>query len=98
MVQVEQIVYCEAVRSYTKFHFRNNEAITVCKPLAEYDQLLESACFMRVHKSFLINLQHIKEYHRGEGGMLIMSNGVQIEVSRRRKNSFLDKLKALCWY
>jgi two-component system LytT family response regulator len=48
---------------------------------------------MRVHKSFLINLLHVKEYTRGEGGTVIMSNSMEIEVSRRKKEQFLIKIK-----
>lgn len=98
IVSLEQIIYCEAERSYTVFHCKNNKAITASKPLSEYDYLLSDACFMRVHKSFLINLQHITEYHRGEGGLVIMSNGAAIEVSRRKKDFFLERIKTLCRY
>jgi len=96
ILDLNNIIYCQADRSYTVFHCSNNEAIIVSKPLAEYDQLLTDAGFMRVHKSFLINLHHIKEYHRGEGGLVIMSNGTGIEVSRRKKDVFLERIKSLC--
>jgi two-component system LytT family response regulator len=98
IVQLENIIYCEAERSYTVFHCKNKKTIMASRPLADYDQLLADADFMRVHKSYLINLGHIKEYQRGEGGMVIMSNGIEIEVSRRRKDLFLEKIKTLCRY
>src|SRR5687768_3693743 len=71
IVQLENIIYCEAERSYTVFHCKNKKNIMASRPLADYDQLLADADFMRVHKSYLINLGHIKEYQRGEGGMVI---------------------------
>ena len=98
IVKLEDIVYCQAERSYTVFHFNNSKAMTSSKPLAEYDQLLGDADFLRVHKSFLINLQHVKEYQRGEGGMAIMSNGHEIEISRRRKDVFLERIRVVCKY
>jgi len=98
IVQLENIIYCEAERSYTVFHCKNKKTIMASRPLADYDQLLADADFMRVHKSYLINLGHIKEYQRGEGGMVIMSNGIEIEVSRRRKDLFLERIKTLCRY
>lgn len=55
--------------------------------------ILSEAFFLRVHKSFLINLRHVKEYQRGEGGFVIMSNNTEIEVSRRKKEQFLVKIK-----
>jgi two-component system LytT family response regulator len=93
ILKLEDIVYCEAQRSYTLFHLVNNKTITISKPLFDYDRLLTGTTFFRIHKSFLINLLHAKEYIRGEGGTVIMSNGMDIEVSRRKKEQFLSKVK-----
>jgi two-component system LytT family response regulator len=93
IVKLEDIVYCEAQRSYTIFRLNGNKTIMISKPLFDYEQLLAGTIFLRVHKSFLINLLHIKEYLRGEGGTVIMSNGMEIEVSRRKKDLFLTKVK-----
>ncbi len=95
IVKLEEIIYCEAERSYSVFHLVGNKTVTVSKPLLEYDELLKDTSFLRIHKSFLINLQHVKEYHRGEGGIVIMSNNHEIEVSRRRKEMFLMKVKEI---
>jgi len=97
IVKLEEIIYCEAKRSYTVFHFTNSKPIMISKPLFDYDRLLTSV-FLRVHKSFLINLLHVKEYVRGEGGTIIMSNGAEIEVSRRKKEQFLLKVKGFFKY
>jgi len=93
ILKLEDIVYCEAQRSYTVFHLVNGKTITISKPLFDYDKLLAGTAFLRIHKSFLINLFHAKEYIRGDGGIVIMSNGADIEVSRRKKNQFLSKVK-----
>jgi len=93
IVKLEEIVYCEAQRSYTIFRLGNNKTIVISKPLFDYDRLLTDTTFLRVHKSFLINLLHVKEYIRGEGGTVMMSNGMEIEVSRRKKELFLTKVK-----
>jgi two-component system LytT family response regulator len=93
ILKLEEIIYCEAERSYTIFHLDGNKTVTVSKPLLEYDQILQDTSFLRIHKSFLINLHHVKEYQRGEGGVVIMSNNAEIEVSRRKKEMFLLKIK-----
>jgi two-component system LytT family response regulator len=98
VLKLDEIIYCEAERSYTVFHLENNKTVTVSKPLLEYDQILKDTSFLRIHKSFLINLHHVKEYHRGEGGMVIMSNNHEIEVSRRKKDQFLMKVKEVFRY
>lgn len=94
----DEIIYCEAERSYTIFHLVGNKTVTVSKPLIEYENMLADTSFLRVHKSFLINLQHVKEYQRGEGGVVIMSDKIQIEVSRRKKEQFLQKIKEIFKY
>ena len=93
IVKLEEIIYCEAQRSYTIFRLVNNKSIMISKPLFDYDRLLADTIFLRIHKSFLINLLHVKEYMRGEGGTVVMSNGMEIEVSRRKKEQFLEKMK-----
>ncbi|MBS1607001.1 MAG: response regulator [Bacteroidetes bacterium] len=93
VVKLEEIVYCEAQRSYTIFRLVDNKTVIISKPLFDYDRLLADTIFFRIHKSYLINLLHVKEYIRGEGGTVIMSNGMEIEVSRRKKELFLTKVK-----
>lgn len=98
VLKSDEIIYCEAERSYTVFHLEGNRTVTVSRPLLEYDDVLKDTSFLRIHKSFLINLHHVKEYHRGEGGTVIMSNNDEIEVSRRKKEQFLMKIKEVFRY
>lgn len=93
VVKLEEIVYCEAQRSYTIFRLTNSKSILISRPLFDYERLLSDTIFLRIHKSFLVNLLHIKEYIRGEGGTVVMTNGMEIEVSRRKKEQFLVKVK-----
>jgi two-component system, LytTR family, response regulator len=98
ILKLDEILYCEAERSYTTFHLEGNRTVTVSKPLSEYDQILHDTSFLRIHKSFLVNLHHVKEYQRGEGGLVIMTNNAEIEVSRRKKEMFLLKIKEVFRY
>ena len=98
VLKLDDIIYCEAERSYTIFHLEGNKTVTVSKPLLEYDQILKDTAFLRIHKSFLINLHHVKEYQRGEGGLVIMTDNAEIEVSRRKKDQFLMKVKEVFRY
>ncbi len=98
VLKLDEIIYCEAERSYTIFHLEGNRTVTVSKPLFDYDVLLKDTTFLRIHKSYLINLLHVKEYQRGEGGLVIMSDNAEIEVSRRKKDQFLMKVKEVFRY
>jgi len=98
ILKLEEIIYCEAERSYTIFHIDGGKTVTVSRPLFDYDNLLKETSFLRIHKSFLVNLYHVKEYQRGEGGVVIMSDNAEIEVSRRKKDQFLLKVKEVFKY
>lgn len=93
ILKLDEIIYCEAQRSYTLFYLTQGKNIMVSKPLFDYDRLLAGTTFFRIHKSFLINLVHVKEYLRGDGGTVIMTNNMELEVSRRKKEQFLNKIK-----
>ena len=72
---------------------KHKPVVCTSKTIHDYEDLLEDSGFVRVHKSFLVNLLHVKEYLRGEGGSIILTNGKEIEVSRRKKDIFLSKMK-----
>lgn len=93
ILKLDEIIYCEAERSYTIFHLEGKKTITVSKPLADYENILKDTSFLRIHKSFLVNLHHVKEYQKGDGGMIIMSDETEVEVSRRKKDEFLMKIR-----
>lgn len=93
VVDLKDILYCEASSSYTNFYFADKHSICTAKTIHEYEELLEDAGFVRIHKSYLVNLLHVKEYLRGEGGSLILSNGKEVEVARRKKDIFLSRMK-----
>ena len=93
IVKLEEIIYCEAQRSYTIFRLINNKSIIISKPLFDYDKLLADTVFLRVHKSFLINLMHIKEYMRGEGGTVSHERWHGSGDKSSQKEQFLVKVK-----
>ena len=93
VVELKDILYCEASGSYTNFFFVDKHSICTAKTIHDYEDLLEDAGFVRIHKSFLVNLLHVKEYLRGEGGSVILSNGHEVEVARRKKDLLIAKMK-----
>lgn len=91
-VQMTEIIQCESLGSYTKFHLVKGPAIVVSRLLKEYEEILDHYYFFRVHQSNIVNLEHIKRYVKGDGGQVWMSDNTEIEVSRRRKDEFLALL------
>ncbi|NOU46025.1 MAG: response regulator [Bacteroidales bacterium] len=92
-VRIDEIVRCESDNNYTHFYLQNGDRILVSRTLKDYEELLESMGFFRIHKSSIINMRFLKKYKKGEGGTVTMEDGTQLEVSRRRKDDFLRTLQ-----
>jgi two-component system LytT family response regulator len=93
LVSLQDIVYCKANGNYTEFHLTNNKHLLSSYTLKQYHELLVEQNFFRAHRSFLINLAHVKMYRRGEGGTIIMNDGSEIELSRQNKEAFFQLFK-----
>ncbi|HTD40466.1 MAG TPA: LytTR family DNA-binding domain-containing protein [Mucilaginibacter sp.] len=92
VVPVNEIVYCHADSNYTRFYLSDKKCILSSYTLKQYDEILTCQSFFRAHRSYLINLAHVKMYRRGEGGEIVMSNGHEIELSRTHKDEFMHLL------
>ena len=93
-VKVSDILYCQASSNYTEITLSDNKKYTVSRTLKEYEDMLTEQNFFRIHHSCLINLNEIKKYVRGEGGYVIMNNDKSLDVSKRKKESFLSRIGA----
>jgi len=91
-VRVEEIVMCEASGSYTNVYLRENRKIMVSKNLKEYETLLADENFMRVHNSFLINLNEVKQFVKSEGGYILMNNNQQVSISPKKRDEFFARM------
>ncbi|MBW3466642.1 LytR/AlgR family response regulator transcription factor [Arthrospiribacter ruber] len=91
-ISIKDIIRCESDINYTKVFFKNSPPLLVPKTLKEFEKILVHYDFCRVHNSHLINLDYIKSYSRGKGGILVMKDSTEIEVSIRKKTAFLQKL------
>lgn len=94
-VYLKDIVRFEGEDNYTHIFLRNGEKITASKTIKAYEDMLAGANFFRVHKSHVINLNFIKKFVKGDGGFLVMEDGKQIDVSRRRRPAFVEHMQKL---
>jgi two-component system, LytTR family, response regulator len=95
VVSVSSIIRCEASDNYTTFFFTDQAPIVVSRPLREYDDLLTPFKFLRVHQSHLINLNHLQQFNKREGGSIKMKNGSEVPVSSRKREALLNQLSKL---
>jgi len=92
MIFVESVISCTSDSNYTILHLKNKQKITASRTLKEIEEMLEDYSFARVHHSYLVNLNEIEKYNKGEGGYLVMSDGTTVDVSRSKKELLLRKL------
>jgi two-component system LytT family response regulator len=94
MVTIDSIISCDAERNYTILRLKNKDKVIVARTLKDVEELLEDHAFVRVHHSYLVNLNEVIKYVKGEGGYLVMSDGSDIDVSRSKKDVLMKRLLA----
>lgn len=87
----EDIVYCESDGNYCTVYLENKEIILLTQKLKFMEEKLINSNFFRIHNSYLINLNKVKEYHRNDS-YVVLSNHIKLPVSRLKKDTFLNKL------
>ena len=92
IVNVKDIIRCEADGSYTMFYLTDKRKLMVSVGLKHYEELLPETDFIRVHHHHLINMAHVVRFLKEDGGYAVMSDGTKIEISRRKKEAFMEKL------
>jgi two-component system, LytTR family, response regulator len=89
-VHIKDILYLSSEGNYTQIYLQNKGQIVSSKSIGDYEAILESLHFFRIHHSTIINLSQIREYLKGEGGSVILTNGTELDVSKRKKKEFLE--------
>lgn len=96
MLQVKDILYCVADGETTLVHLLNTpEPSLICRTLKDVEGQLKNKGFFRVHHSYMVNLNYMDRYIKGDGGDIIMRDGSCIPVSRQRKQEFMERIEKL---
>lgn len=95
VVDLEQIIRCEADRNYTSFFLTEGRKILVSKTLKEYETLLTGYNFLRVQQSHLVNLDYVDRYDKGNGGSVVMKDGSEVPLSPAKREIFFKILENL---
>ena len=92
--KVESIISLEAKGNYTNLRFITGKKLLVCKTLRDMENLLNGGNqFIRVHRSYTINLNLLRKYIKGKGGYVVMEDGSNINVSTGKKQDFMNALQ-----
>jgi len=95
VVDLSEIIRCEADKNYTFFYLNNGKKILVSRTLKDFETLLSNHGFFRVQQSHLINLEYIERYDKHEGGSVIMRDGSAVPLSPAKKDQFFNMLEKL---
>lgn len=91
-LNIAHIIHLEASSNYTNIYMSDKSKITASKTLKDFQDILPGNIFFRTHHSHIINLHFIKKYIRGDGGQVELENGTMVEISRKNKESFLNRI------
>lgn len=95
IIKVKNIIRCQADDYYTNFYLNDGRKIMLSKTLKENEELLAEYNFIRPHRSHLVNIAYIKKYVKSDGGYIVLADGTQIPVSRRKKDVMVEYLKGI---
>lgn len=93
VVELDDIIRCEADRNYTSFFLKDNKKILVSKTLKEYETLLAHHNFLRVQQSHLININYVDRYDKKNGGAVVMKDGSEVPLSPAKRDLFFKRLE-----
>ena len=94
-VEIKDIIRCEADGKYTFCFLSSGKRLHSTRGLKDFEEQLNSYNFHRIHHAHFVNLDDIKNYFKGDGGYVLMSNGDNVTVSKRKKESFLKQLNKI---
>lgn len=90
LLRAQELKFLEAADKHTLLYYMD-DVITLRKGLNELGELLPACFFFRVHRKYLVNLIHVREFDEGK---LTLDCGRTVPISRRRSKEFRLALKA----
>ena len=92
IVRLNDVIRFESAGRYTVVCLTDKTQLVSSHNLGKYETSLSGNGFCRVHRQHMINISHVERYLKGEGGSVILSDGSEIDVSRKRKQIFIAML------
>ena len=87
----QDITHLKGYGRYTKIFLKDGNIITVTKLLKSFEECLPEDSFYRIHKSYLVNINCIVELKINHKSSIILENGENIEIAKRRKAELFQK-------
>lgn len=93
-VEADSVILLKADANYTEVHLTNGSVIVVSKTLKQMAKTFSTYSFFRIHKSFLVNMNRVESIQLNDGARAKLSNNTYAQISRRRKDAFIDAMKS----
>ena len=94
VLRSDDIALIEGNNNTTKVYLTDDSIMDSSLKIKEFEELLLESSFFRIHKSYLINLNHVKEYNSKRGNYVITTNNIKVDISRKKLTEFHDSLKS----
>lgn len=94
-ITIHNIIHLEANSNYTTFYMKDGTRFVSSKSLIEYEDILGSHNFFRCHHAHIINLDCVNKFLKTDGGQIVLSNGTLVDLSRRKKKEFLERVAGM---
>jgi two-component system LytT family response regulator len=91
--EIENIIRLQADDNYTKVFTISGKQYMISRPLKDFERALPAEHFVRTHKSYIINIRHLKNFSNEDGGVAILNDGIKVPISKRKNSTFFDALK-----
>lgn len=91
----DNIIHLEAHGSYTKVFLVDSEPLLISKNIKSFEEKLDASEFIRTHKSFIVNINHVSRYIRNGVSSVKLTNGDVVPVAVRRKEAFDNLLEGV---
>ncbi len=91
--EIDNITRLQADDNYTKVFTVSGKQYLISRPLKDFERVLPPGIFIRIHKSFMINIQHLKDFKNEDGGIAVLNDGVKVPISKRKNPLFFGALK-----
>jgi two-component system, LytTR family, response regulator len=88
----QEIIYLEAEGSYTKIFFTDKKHLLVSRSIGDIAEMLPDDLFVRIHHSYIVNIESVTHFLRTDGGFVQLKNGTKLLVSKSKKNEVMDRL------
>lgn len=94
-ISIDDVICLAANGSYTHVYLKDKKPILISKKLYQLSEMITHPDMFKSHRSYIINLNHVEQYTRRDGGFIIMDNELKVPLSTKRRDEFMEAIKAM---